>query len=52
MVAHALEGDRIIGMTLLMPGHEDEYEGRPPVFPVGCAGLITHASIRTTAATT
>lgn len=43
MVADALEGDRVIGMVLLKPGHEAEYEGRPPVYPVGCAGLITHA---------
>lgn len=42
LVARAIEGDRIIGMALLVPGHEEEYEGRPPVFPVGCAGLITH----------
>ena len=42
MVADALEGDRIIGMVLLRPGWEREYEGRPPVFPIGCAGLITH----------
>ena len=25
----------------LQPGHEAEYEGRPPIFPIGCAGLIT-----------
>ncbi|MEZ5283242.1 MAG: LON peptidase substrate-binding domain-containing protein [Vicinamibacterales bacterium] len=42
MVTRALEGDRIIGMALLVPGHEERYEGRPPVFPVGCAGLVTH----------
>ncbi|MCC6989399.1 MAG: LON peptidase substrate-binding domain-containing protein [Acidobacteria bacterium] len=42
MVTKALEGDRIIGMTLLVPGHEERYEGRPPIFPIGCAGLITH----------
>ena len=41
MVAAALEGDRIIGMVLLQPGNEAEYEGRPPVYPVGCAGEIT-----------
>ncbi|MBI3049517.1 MAG: LON peptidase substrate-binding domain-containing protein [Acidobacteria bacterium] len=41
MVADALKGDRIIGMVMLQPGHEAEYEGRPPIFPVGCAGLIT-----------
>jgi hypothetical protein len=43
MVEEALEGDRLIGMTLLRPGWEDAYEGRPPVFDVGCAGVITHA---------
>ena len=43
MVGDALAGDRIIGMALLRPGWEGSYEGRPPVYPVGCAGLITHA---------
>jgi uncharacterized protein len=43
MVADALEGDRIIGMVLLRPGFESDYDGRPPVYPVGCAGLISHA---------
>jgi uncharacterized protein len=43
MVADALEGDRIIGMALLQPGWEGNYEGRPAIYPVGCAGLITHA---------
>ena len=41
MVAEALKGDRIIGMVTLQPGYEADYEGRPPIFPVGCAGLIT-----------
>ena len=43
MVADALEGDRLIGMVLLEPGHEAEYEGRPPIFEVGCAGVIIAA---------
>ena len=43
MVADALEGDSIIGMILLQPGHEAEYEGRPPVYAVGCAGVIIAA---------
>lgn len=43
MVSDALRGDRIIGMVLLQPGYEVDYEGRPPVFTVGCAGVITHA---------
>jgi uncharacterized protein len=41
MIADALKGNRIIGMVMLQPGHESEYEGRPPIFPIGCAGLIT-----------
>ena len=43
MVGDALAGDRIIGMVLLQPGWEADYEGRPPVYPIGCAGLITNA---------
>ena len=43
MVSEALGGDRIIGMVLLQPKYEANYEGRPPVFAVGCAGAITHA---------
>src|SRR5919108_2546260 len=43
MVADALDGDRIIGMVLLQPGYEANYEGRPPVFAIGCAGVITHS---------
>lgn len=42
MIADALAGDRIIGMVLLKPGYEDDYEGRPPVYGTGCSGLITH----------
>jgi uncharacterized protein len=41
MVADALKGDRIIGMVLLQPGYESDYEGRPPVYAIGCAGVIT-----------
>jgi hypothetical protein len=43
MVTDALEGDRIIGMVLLRPGYEADYEGRPPIYPVGCAGVISHS---------
>jgi uncharacterized protein len=42
MVAEALAGDRMIGMVLLRPGWEREYEGRPTVYGVGCSGVITH----------
>jgi uncharacterized protein len=40
MVADALKGTRIIGMVLLRPGFEKDYEGRPPVYDIGCAGEI------------
>lgn len=40
MIADALKGDRIIGMVRLRPGFEAEYEGRPPIDALGCAGRI------------
>ncbi|HSC25679.1 MAG TPA: LON peptidase substrate-binding domain-containing protein [Vicinamibacterales bacterium] len=43
MVGDALGGDRIIGMVLLRPGWEADYDGRPAIYPIGCAGLITRA---------
>jgi Lon protease-like protein len=43
MVADALATDRLIGMALLRPGWERDYEGRPPIYPIGCSGVITHA---------
>ena len=43
MTADALASDRMIGMVLLRPGWERDYEGRPAVYAVGCSGVITHA---------
>ncbi len=40
MVADALDSHRTIGMTLLQPGWEADYQGRPSVYRVGCAGVI------------
>ena len=42
MVADALEGDRIIGMVMLHAGYEDEYAGNPPIYDIGCAGVISN----------
>src|SRR5438309_10548348 len=42
MVADAIGSDRLIGMVLLRPGWESNQDGRPPVYPIGCSGLITH----------
>ena len=40
MIADALKGNKIIGMVRLRPGFEKDYEGRPPIYGVGCAGTI------------
>lgn len=40
MVVDAWAAHRIIGMTLLKPGWEEDYQGRPPVYTPGCAGLM------------
>jgi Lon protease-like protein len=42
MVVDAVSSDRMIGMALLRPGWEHDYEGHPPVYPIGCSGVITH----------
>jgi Lon protease-like protein len=40
LVADALKGNRIIGMVLLRPGYEKDYDRSPSVFQIGCAGVI------------
>src|SRR5438034_1110096 len=47
MVADAVAADRMIGMVLLRPGWERDYEGRPPVYPIGCTGVVTHVDAMT-----
>jgi Lon protease-like protein len=42
MIADAVASDRMIGMVLLRPGWERDYEGRPAVYPIGCSGVVTH----------
>jgi len=42
MVGEAITSDRMIGMVLLRPGWEHEYEATPPVYPIGCTGVMTH----------
>jgi len=43
LVIDALDGDRLIGIVLLRPGYEADYEGNPPIFSVGCVGEIVDA---------
>ena len=42
MVSDALKSERIIGMVLLQPGWDADYLGRPRIYQIGCAGLMTH----------
>jgi Lon protease-like protein len=43
MTEHALAGDRHIGMVLVDAAHVAAMAGDPPVYPVGCAGIISAA---------
>ena len=42
MISDAVASDRMIGIVLLRPGWERDYDGRPPVYTVGCSGVLTH----------
>ncbi|MHC4820288.1 MAG: LON peptidase substrate-binding domain-containing protein, partial [Planctomycetota bacterium] len=44
LVRDALDGDELIGMTLLQPGYENDYEGSPPIHPVGGLGRIVSST--------
>jgi uncharacterized protein len=44
MVADALNGKGEIGMILLKPGWESDYEGTPEIMTIGCLGKIKHYS--------
>jgi uncharacterized protein len=46
MLEDALAGDQLIAMARLQPGWEQDYEGRPPIFPVVCIGRVAaHAKL-------
>jgi hypothetical protein len=40
LVQDVVEGQRVIGISLLRPGWQADYEGRPPIYEVGCAGRL------------
>lgn len=46
MTAHALAGDRRIGMVAVRPEQAGALAGDPPVFAVGCAGVVEEATRR------
>lgn len=45
MVADALARDSIIGMVMLQPGFEADYDGRPPVVAIGTVGVIVGSEL-------
>jgi Lon protease-like protein len=40
MTANALAGDRCLGMVAVRPEAIHQMAGNPPVFPIGCSGVI------------
>jgi len=42
MMRDVLAGERMIGITLMKPGWQHDGDSRPAVYPIGCAGLVTH----------
>ncbi len=41
LLEDAMQGDGLIGMATLLSGWETDYEGRPPLYPIGCLGHVT-----------
>jgi uncharacterized protein len=41
LLEDALAGDRLIAMALLAPGWQQDYDGRPPLYPMACLGRVT-----------
>ena len=40
MTAEVLDGTRMFVLVLLQPGWESDYEGSPPIHPIGCLARI------------
>lgn len=43
MMEDALQGDKLIAMSVLKPGWESEYQSRPTLYPVACLGHIVNS---------
>jgi Lon protease-like protein len=43
LTEHALAGERWIGMVTVPPEHAGALAGDPPVYPIGCAGVISQS---------
>lgn len=47
LLEESLAGDRLIAMAMLAPGWENDYDGRPPVYPMACLGQVaTHCRLK------
>ena len=42
MTRDVLAGPKLIGMTVLREGWQQDYGGAPPIYATGCAGTIVH----------
>jgi hypothetical protein len=40
LVKDCLEGDQVMALAQLAPGWDADYQGRPPMLPICCAGLL------------
>lgn len=40
LLEDSLADDRLIAMAVLAPGWENDYEGRPPLYPIACLGQV------------
>jgi uncharacterized protein len=40
LVNDCLAADRVMALGALAPGWEEDYEGRPPMMPIACAGVV------------
>jgi Lon protease-like protein len=46
LTADVLADDQLLAMALLRPGWEEDYEGRPALYPVACLGrIIAHKQL-------
>jgi uncharacterized protein len=43
LAREVLKGERRIGMVVVRPEHAEDMPGNPPIYPIGCAGLITES---------
>lgn len=42
LMADTVAADMVMGLVLLRPGWEKDYDERPPIHPVACFGRVTH----------